>query len=70
MNPRHYSVATILLNLLFLVHTQIYIKFYGSFLRFSLTFYSNDLLGLGELEVIYDNMDEETQKWMLDNMFL
>jgi hypothetical protein len=23
---------------------------------------------LGELEVIYDNMDEETQKWMLDNM--
>ena len=25
---------------------------------------------LGELEVIYDNMDEETQKWMLDNMYL
>jgi len=24
---------------------------------------------LGELEVIYDNMDEETQKWMLDNMY-
>ena len=25
---------------------------------------------LGELEVIYDNMDEETQKWMLDNLYL
>ena len=25
---------------------------------------------LGQLEVIYDNMDEETQKWMLDNLYL
>ena len=25
---------------------------------------------LGELEVIYDNMDEGTQKRMLDNMYL
>jgi len=25
---------------------------------------------LGELEVIYDNMDEETQKRMLDNIHL
>ena len=25
---------------------------------------------LEELEVIYDNMDEETQKWMLDNLYL
>ena len=25
---------------------------------------------LGELEVIYDNMDEETQKWMLDKMHM
>ena len=25
---------------------------------------------LGELEIIYDNIDEETQKWMLDNLYL
>ncbi len=25
---------------------------------------------LGELQTIYDNMDEETQKWMLDNLYL
>ena len=25
---------------------------------------------LGELEVIYDNMDPEVQKWMLDNLYL
>ena len=25
---------------------------------------------LGELEVIYDNRDEETQNWIFDNMYL
>jgi hypothetical protein len=33
-------------------------------------FKDREKYSLGELEVIYDNMDEKTQKWMLDNLYL